>query len=294
MAQELDDYEAELTADDAEAVIEVAELVPIQPSSSSPPLLTHSRRTSTPTLLSIAPPSTTPTSPTTPRSIFGSQFIFPTPPTEKENETQDIPDTVSIRSSRSTRSAKSAKSTRGVSRASSVLAAKSRSVRASSLRFNKGYSKKQNGLRINSPQEHPPVPELPLVFTNDVVPTLAFYPSSTLLRAEPLSPSLRRQGSLDTLCTSPRSAAAVAFRGRSADDIYVRPYNPSSPGIQPALQSQVVSETNNIRDFPPMKDGLYLFFFVHHLLIGPLTCYLNHSYSRCIHIEKHTIHVDER
>lgn len=265
MAKELDDYENELTADDAEAIIEVAELVPIQSSSPS-----HTQRSSTamsPTFLTMALPTTTPIAP------FGSDFVFPPPHLkEKGDEAEDIPDTVSIRSSRSTRSVKSIRTRGGeLSRTSSVRAAKTRSHRASqsSLRLTTGHSRKQSSIRLRSPQyeEQPPIPELPLHFADSVMPVSTPYASSTLLRLDSRSPSLRRQGSLDTVCTSrspSTSAAALAFRGRSADDIYVRPHNPSSEtqfGFQvynltiPKYETSIF-ETSTICDFPLEEDGL--------------------------------------
>lgn len=298
MAKELDDYETELTIDDTEAVIEVAEIVSVQPSSSG-----ISRRPSTPTLLSIA----SPTNPT--RSTMASQFSFPSPIKEKENEAEDVPDSVSIRSSHSTRSAKSIRQRGGeMSRTSSVLAAKRRSHRASqsSLRLTGGHSRKQSIARLQSQQEeHPPVPELPMHFTDNPLPTLTPRASSTLLALDGYSPSLHRKGSLDTVCTfrSPStSAAALAFRGRSADDMYLRPYNSSSSEIQLVRRSQVynytspeneeksVFESDSICDIPP--SGSYLLSSPYSLLmIATLTCYLNYS---CNYFQKHTILVDER
>jgi hypothetical protein len=287
MAKELDDYEAELTADD-EAIIEVAEIVPIQASSPS-----HSRRPSTPTLLSIAPPITPSTSSMAPQSSMGSQFVFPPPVVhlkEKENEAEDVPDTVSIRSSHSTRSAKSTRARGGeLSRTSSVLAAKRRSHRVSqsSLRLTR-HSRKQSSIRLKLAQEeHPPVPELPLHFTDNAIPVWTPYASSTLLLLDSRSPSLRRQGSLDTVYTSrypATSAAALAFRGRSADDMYVRPYNASSSKFQVVPRSQIygsttpkyeksvyeksVFETDTICGVPSKNNGLCLFFPACCLLIA--------------------------
>ena len=266
MAKELDDYETELTADDTEAVIEVAEIVSIQPTSPS-----YGQRPSTPTMLSIASPIDPPTSPMVPRSPVASQSGFSPPVVhlkEKENEAEDVPDTVSIRSSHSTRSTKSVR--RGeMSRTSSVLAAKRRSHRAShsSLRLANGHSRKQSVARLQSAQEEqPPVPELPLQFTDDAMPPLTPYASSTLLVLDSRAPSLHRRGSLDTVCTfrSPAtSAAALAFRGRSADDMYVRSYNTSSSSeIQlvrrshfydfksPKNEEISVFETDTICDIP--------------------------------------------
>ena len=280
LAKELEDYETELTADDAEAIIEVAEIVPVQPSSPA-----QSRRSSTPmspTLLSIPAPA----SPAAHRSSFGSQSVLPPPVSqlkEKENEAKDVPDTVSIRSSHSTRSAKSAKSTRSaqggeLSRTSSVHAAKRKSHRTSqsSLRLS-GHSRKQSSIRIKSlQQEQTPLPELRLRFTDNAMPAVTPYASSTLLLLDSHNPSLRRQGSLDTVCTSrdpATSAATVAFRGRSTDDMYLRPYNASSSEIQLVPRSQAYNvtapkyetpmpETNIIGHFPSKSHGLYL---AHHL-----------------------------
>ena len=272
MAKELDDYETELTADDTEAIIvEVAEIVSIQPSPSSPMC---SRRPSTPTLLSLASPIDPPISPMAP---LASQSGFSPPVVhlkEKENEAEDVPDTVSIRSSHSTRSAKSVR--RGdMSRTSSVLAAKRRSHRASqsSLRLTGGHSRKQSIARLQSPQEEqPPVPELPLQFTDNAMPPLTPYASSTLLVLDSRSPSLHRRGSLDTVCTfrSPATSAAVlAFQGRSADDMCMRHHKKSSSEIQFARRSQFynstspknevtsVFEIDTIYDIP--SNGLYLF-----------------------------------
>ena len=297
MAKELDDYENELTIDDTEAVIEVAEIVSVQPSSSG-----ITRSPSTPTLLSIASPINPP------RSPVASQFGFSPTIKENENEAEDVPDTVSIRSSHSTRSTKSTRQRGGeISRTSSVLAAKRRSHRASqsSLRLTSGHSKKQSIARLQSQQEEPPVPELPLQFTDNPIPTLTPRASSTVLALDGYSPSLHRKGSLDTVCTfrSPSASAAVlAFRGRAADDMYLRPYNSSASEIQLVRRSQVynytsheneeksVFETDSICDIPPT--GSYLFSLpCPLLLIATLTCYLNHS---CNYFQKHTILVVER
>jgi hypothetical protein len=271
MAKELDDYETELTADGTEAVIEVAEIVPIQSPSPS-----HSRRPSTPTLLSIAPTITS-SSPMAPRPPLESQFTFPAPVVhlkEKDSEAEDVPDTVSIKSSHSTRSAKSIRARGGeLSRKSSVLAAKTRCHRASqnSLRLTSGHSRKQSSIRLKlSQEEHPPVPELPLRFTDNAMPALTSYASSTLLLPHSCSPSLRRQGSLDTVYTSrspATSAAALAFQGRSADDMYLRLYNRSSSEIQLVPRSPVydfstsayeksVFETDTICDVPLKDDAV--------------------------------------
>jgi hypothetical protein len=124
-------------------------------------------------------------------------------------------------------------------------------------------------------EEHPPVPELPLRFTDNAMLALAPYASSTLLLPDSCTPSLRRQGSLDTVYTSrspATSAAALAFRGRSADDMYLRLYNRSSSEIQLVPRSPVydfsvsnyersVFETDTISDVHLKDDGLYLFFF---------------------------------
>ena len=269
MAKELDDYENELT-DDTEAVIEVAEVVSVQPSSSN-----FSLRPSTPTLLSIASPINPPTSPMASPSPMASQFCFSSPIKEKMNEAEDIPDSVSIRSSHSTRSTKSVRQRGGeMSRTSSVLAAKRRSHRASqsSLRLTGGHSRKQSVARLQPAQEHPPVPQLPLHFTDNAIPTLTPRASSTLLALDSCSTSLHRKGSLDTVCTfrSPATPAAVlAFRGRSADDMYLRPYNSSSSDIQHGRLShpynytssenveKSVFETDSICDIP--TNGSYLF-----------------------------------
>lgn len=258
LAKELDDYETELTADDTEAIIEVAELVPIQPSSP-----THIQRPLTPMspkMLSMPPPITTPISPAAPRPPLGAHFVFPPPAVhlkEKESEAEDVPDTVSIRSSHSMRSTKSIRRGDG-SRISSVQAAKTRCHRASqsSLRLTNGHSRKQSSIRIKSQQEEqPPVPELPLHFTDSIMPVLTPYASSTLLCLDSKNPSLRRQGSLGSVGTlrTPDSAAAIAFRGRSADDMYVRPYNSSSSEIQLVPRSHEIIIN---RHFPPKNEGL--------------------------------------
>ena len=208
---------------------------------------------------------------------MASQFGPLSPVKEKGDEAEDVPDTVSIRSSHSTRSAKSVRQRGGeTSRTSSVLAAKRRSHRASqsSLRLTGGHSRKQSIARSQSQDEHPPVPDLPLQFTDNAIPTLSPRPSSTLLAYDARSPPpLHRKGSLDTVCTlrSPASsAAALAFRGRSADDMYLRPYNTSASEIQLVQRSQVYSytsppeieeksvfETDSICDIP--SNGLYPF-----------------------------------
>jgi hypothetical protein len=271
VAKELDDYETELL-DDTEAVIEVAEIVSFQTSSNI------SRSPSTPALLSIASPISPPTSPMAFQFPVASQVDSLPPVKEKEDEAEDVPDTVSIRSSHSTRSAKSIRHRGGeMSRISSVLAAKRRSHRASqsSLRLTGGHSRNQSIARLQSPQEpHPPVPELPLQFTdNPMPPTLTPCASSLLLPFDARTPSLRRKGSLDTVCTfrSPATSAAVlAFRGRTADDMYLRPYNSFSSETQLVRHSQVISytlpeneeksvfESDSICEIP--SNGSYLFY----------------------------------
>jgi hypothetical protein len=218
----------------------------------------------TPTLLTFTstPSSTTPKTPLSPASPSSPQFTFP-PQVHlkaKETEATDVPDTVSIRSTRSTRSAKSGRSrksswTADTTHTSSVHAAKKRSQRASqsSLRLNTGHARKQSSGRARTPhEEQPPVPELPLQFTtfNGVINATAANASSVLLSSFDLprtGPSLRRQVSLDSVCTGAERSgfAPDAYRGRAADDLYVRlkNQNPSASEIQlvprtpPAAQS---------------------------------------------------------
>lgn len=253
MAGELDDYEAAITSDDAEAVIETAEIVSV------PKSPTHNRRSSipmTPTLLAFTPLSQTPPTSTTPKtplspalpSSSSSQFILPPEIhlKEKQGEAEpDVPDTVSIRSTHSTRSAKSMKSHRSgwtgeSNHTSSVHAAKKRSYRASqsSLRLSIGHTRKISNGRIRTPHDdQPPVPELPLQFSasNNIMSTSSANASSTLLNPEIVSPGpqLRRQASLDSVLANgnvgrPLMSTANAYRGRAADDLYVRLKNHNS------------------------------------------------------------------
>ncbi|KDR80785.1 hypothetical protein GALMADRAFT_153216 [Galerina marginata CBS 339.88] len=247
MAKELDDYEAALLADDTDAIIEMAEVVPVPQTTPS----AHTRRSSvplTPTLLAftpVSPPKTPPLSPISPTSPHPHhQFVFP-PVVHlkaKETEAEDVPDTVSLRSTRSTRSAKSTKSHRSGwtnesnnNYSSAVHAAKTRSHRRSesSLRLNTGqHTRKHSNGRVRTPYEdHPPVPELPLQFTpfNNIMSAASANASSTLLH-ETGAPQLRRQVSLDSVHTGvgrPAATYAAAYRGRvaAADDLYVRLQN---------------------------------------------------------------------
>ena len=263
MASELDDYEAAITSDDAEAVIETAEIVPV-PKSPTP-----TRRSSipmTPTLLAFtplsqtSPISTTPGTPLSPAlpSSTSSQLVLPPEIhlKEKQGEAEpDVPDTVSIRSTHSTRSAKSTRSHRSgwtgeSNHTSSVHAAKKRSYRASqsSLRLNTGHMRKNSSGRAKTPHDdQPPVPELPLQFSgfNNVMSTLSAKASSTLLNLENGSPGsqLRRQASLDSVLSNgnlgrPFMSTANAYRGRAVDDLHVRLKNHNS-----ASEIQLVPRT---------------------------------------------------
>ncbi|KAF8809518.1 hypothetical protein BYT27DRAFT_6523124 [Phlegmacium glaucopus] len=230
---------------------QVAEIVPIQLA-----LPTHSRRSSTPkspTLLSI----TVPANPAAHRPSFGSQLASPPPVIhlkEKENEAEDVPDTVSIRSAHSMQSARGG----NFSRTSSVQAAKRRSRRVSqsSLRLSIRHSRKQSSISMKPQQEEQPqVPEVPLHFTDNAMPPMTPYASSTLLLLDHQNPPLRRQGSLDTVCTSlcpPTSAATLAFQGRSADDMYLRSYNANSSEIQLVPRSPVYNFTTPKNETPDL------------------------------------------
>ncbi|KIM44451.1 hypothetical protein M413DRAFT_42835, partial [Hebeloma cylindrosporum] len=284
MAGDLDDYEAAITSDDAEAVIETAEIVPV------PKSPTHTRRSSmpmTPTLLAFTPLSQTPPMSTTPKtplspalpSSSSSQLLFPPEIhlKEKQGEAEpDVPDTVSIRSTHSTRSAKSTRSHRSgwtgeSNHVSSVHAAKKRSYRASqsSLRLNIGHMRKNSSGLTRSPHDdHPPVPELPLqfsAFNNNIMSASSANASSTLLNPENGSPvpPLRRQASLDSVLTNgnvgrPFMSTANAYRGRAADDLYVRlkTYNSSTSEIQlvprtPPPRHVTFASTHQNSEIPP-------------------------------------------
>ncbi|KAJ3483148.1 hypothetical protein NLJ89_g12087 [Agrocybe chaxingu] len=117
MAKELDDYEQAIEADDTEAVIETAEIVPvpkspIQANTSLPPLNRRNSIPMTPTLMAVSPiPSQTPpsTTPLSPLSPIQTSFVFPPPVHLKAKEAEapeDVPDTVSIRSGRNTQPSK--------------------------------------------------------------------------------------------------------------------------------------------------------------------------------------------
>lgn len=256
MAGELDDYEAAITSDDAEAVIETAEIVPVP---KSPTLTRRSSIPMTPTLLAFTPlsqTSPTPATPLPPALPASSSSQFTPPPEvhlkEKQGETEpDVPDTVSIRSARSTRSAKSVRSHRSgwtgeSNHTSSIHAAKKRSHRVSqsSLRLSVGHMRKNSNTHTRtSHDDHPPVPELPLQFLafNNIMSASPSNASSTLLHPENGGPGLqlRRQASLDSVLANgnvgrPFMSTANAYRGRAADDLYVhlKNHNPSTSEIQ--------------------------------------------------------------
>ncbi|KAF8967743.1 hypothetical protein BDZ97DRAFT_1916681 [Flammula alnicola] len=281
MAGELDDYEAAIAEDDAEAVIETAEIVPV------PKSTIQNRRSSiplpmTPTLLAFTSVHSTtpksPLSPASPTSPSSPHFTFPPPVhlNPKETEAADVPDTVSIRSTRSTRSGKSTRSHRSAwtaesNHTTSVHAAKRRSHRRSesSLRLNTGHTRKHSSGRAKTPhEEYPPVPELPLQFSsfNGVMSSSSANASSAILHFDPrISPSLRRQASLDSVRTggyrSPTSPEA--YRGRAADDLYLRlkSQNPSASEIQlvprtpvPAQNFASMYHTYTAPPRPPPRD----------------------------------------
>ncbi|KAJ3563383.1 hypothetical protein NP233_g8975 [Leucocoprinus birnbaumii] len=169
LAEEMDDYEADLVSDEeGDAVIETAEVVsvPITPTSPRP----HSIGIA-PTLLAVDP--LTPRTPRTPLSPRHAEPIADIP--ADVNGQDDNQDALSIRSGKSGKSFKSTKSARSVkshrsgrgdfSRSQYVSAARKRSYRASqgSLRLPAGHSRKQSVSRPKTPvEEHPPLPEIPL------------------------------------------------------------------------------------------------------------------------------------
>lgn len=243
MAQELDDYEAAINADE-EGIIEMAEVVPVPTPSA------HVRRLSapmSPTLMAVtvtpnsSPPRNAESGPISP---LAPNFTFPPVHLRaKETEAEDVPDTVSVRSTRSAKSYRSGRTQEG-NHSNSVQAAKRRSHRASqgSLRLSTSHIRRpSNGNRAKSPasDDQPPVPEIPIQFSSAANSTLhpsATRASSMLLQFDttaPRSPSLRRQASLDTVCTTGRSPRTTATEykdhGRGADDLYVRSWN-STPG----------------------------------------------------------------
>ncbi|KAF9530369.1 hypothetical protein CPB83DRAFT_850790 [Crepidotus variabilis] len=304
VAAELDDYETALSADDTEAVIETAEIVPVPlspPGSPPPSVIPLKRRGSIPmkpTLMEVRTLSS-PSSPTSrtvllPQSGSGSpaaptQFVFPPVALRQQSEDHDNSDAVSVRSFKSNKSSKSTQGAK-VLRTSSVQAAKKRSFRASqgSLRINPAAShgrKHSTGSGRKTPfvEDAPPIPDLPLHFVNPAAsagvqllkggmsqefgyhgppsanasstllhfdgihgrqgsasttgtastsgsrlrPQEVAIPSTGITISQPLPspvPTLRRQASLDTVCTVGKTtiAAIDAYRGKPVDDIYLR------------------------------------------------------------------------
>jgi len=218
VARELDDYEAAIVADDEVAIIEAAEIVhvpktPISPVGRSVPL--------SPTYLNfggnLPPGSSADEEP--PRSPTFSVTLR-----AKETDAEDVPeDTVSIKSGRSTRSTKSHGNDATFS--SAVQAARKRSLRASkgSLRLSSQHRRKSSGTSGKSvtqdeEPEKPPVPDLPSYYRS----TSPQYQEEEDSPSHP--PVLRRQASLDTVCTNGVKRQAYG-NGSASDDIYIRPQN---------------------------------------------------------------------
>lgn len=275
MAGELDDYEAAIAADDTEARIEVAEVVSVP----RPPSGTLNRRISTPmspTLLSFTPlpaagpaSAISPLSPVSPSSSPETHFPFP-PPVHmkaKETEAEDVPDSVSVRSTRSTRSAKSGRSNRSgwtadSNHTSSVHAARKRSLRASQASLRLQIGGKKFGSPKTPPEDQPPVPELPLQFSsfssrgNASVANASsvFLPLESVHQGTPSTPGLRRQQSLDSVCTGGNAGRVGvrmpppnpdAYRRAAADDLYIRlkSQNPDASEIQLVPRTPVPAPT---------------------------------------------------
>ncbi|KAH9479325.1 hypothetical protein JR316_0007915 [Psilocybe cubensis] len=259
VAQELDDYEAAIEADDTVAIIGTAEVVAVP--KPTPP--THARRASipmSPTLVAFTPMSPTgsgPKTPALPPSPGPSQFVFPEVHLKaKETEAEDVPDTVSTRSAKSYRSAWTAESN---SHVAGIQAAKKRGHRASqsSLRLNTGHVRMYSDPRSRTPYEdHPPVPELPVQFApfNGIMSAGSANASSALINHfdTHLSPRLRRQVSLDSVRTGASRAAPSSYRGRAAavDDLYIRSQNMN----RHPLASSEDTEINNIPRTFSMED----------------------------------------
>ena len=183
-----------------------------------------------------------------------NSFVFPLPvPKTEAND-----DTASIKSSKSFRSTKSNKS--GKTFASSIQAAKKRSSRASQSSLRLSLSN-NHGKALSDDMPPPPMPEIPIQFMNaicspgsknsgkgtkhsfpeNVATSAPANADSTAFRigqgedehGRPMSISSlpvqlyggmrQRKASFDTMVTSwTRSDAAVeAYKGKSADDIYV-------------------------------------------------------------------------
>lgn len=274
MAGELDDYEAAIAADDTEARIEVAEVVSVP----RPPSGTLNRRISTPmspTLVAFTPlPAAGPSgavSPISPISLSSSpETHFPFPPPvymkAKETEAEDVPDSVSVRSTHSTRSAKSGRSNRSgwtveSNHTSSVHAARKRSLRTSqaSLRLQIGGKKFGSS---KTPEDQPPVPELPLQFSSfssrghasTANASSVFLHSESMLHGTASTPGLRRQQSLDSVCTGATAGRVGirmpppnpdAYRRAAADDLYIRlkSQNPNASEIQLVPRTPVPAPT---------------------------------------------------
>ncbi|PPQ63113.1 hypothetical protein CVT24_005824 [Panaeolus cyanescens] len=274
MAQELDDYEAAINADE-EGIIETAEVVPVPTPSA------HVRRLSapmSPTLVAVtvtpsgSPPRNGESGPISP---LAPNFTFPPAHLKaKETEANDVPDTVSVRSTRSAKSYRSGRTGEG-SHSMSLQAAKRRSHRASqsSLRLSTSHFRRpSNGHRAKSPatEDQPPVPEIPIQFSSAAHTSQlsSARASSFLLHLDSTSthsPSLRRQCSLDTVCTTGRSPRTTNTeykdRGRGADDLYVRSWN-STPNGEITLVPRTPPVNQTFADMyfageaprPPPKD----------------------------------------
>ena len=277
IAGELDEYEAAIEADNTEAVIETAEIVPV-PRTTSPNRRSSVPMPMTPTLLAVTT-STSPRtslSPTSPLSPLSPHFAFP-PQIHlkaKETEAADVPDTVSIRSTRSAKSSRSRKSSwtvESTTHTNHVHAAKKRSQRASqsSLRLNTSNLRKQSrGHGRAQDDDKPPVPELPLQFTafNGVTSSASANASSVLLAFDSrLNPSLRRQVSFDSILTGGIRAPTTAsvYQGRTADDLYVQPKNRNPPASEieivsrtpaPAQNFAAMYQSSTLPSRPPPKD----------------------------------------
>jgi len=182
-------------------------------------------------------------------SLVEVNYVFP-PPIPKDQPNDDA---LSIRSSKSLRSVKSTKSAKCYT--SSLHAAKKRSSRASRSSLRLSINSAPNHGKGSSEDVPPPIPSIPLHFTNTVQNTgtknagrlgrqsgnmstnssttalyLFYAAGSRLANGSNASLPLRRvrkQASLDTISANKCRGSAVidAYQGRALDDIYVESHS---------------------------------------------------------------------
>lgn len=227
MAREMDEFDTAVISDMGEAVIETAEKISLSRSPTS-----HDIRADvapqTPQILSVEPSLRSPSSSTSPLSPLSPKFSRDP---RDHDVSVDVPDSVSIRSVQSNRSARSHRSTRSLrgdgSRASQISAAKIRSHRTSqgSLRLPPIFHRKSGPSR---PEDHPPVPSLPLQFTSFSSNLTSANIGTLPPLDDPKLAPVRRRTSLESIHVVPPTTSQtqnhrmITTRIVTADDIYVR------------------------------------------------------------------------